>query len=135
MKPLEILNKHNLKGTGCRLGIIELMLHSVHPLSENEIRTALNGNYDRTTFYRSFKTLEEHRIVHKVVVDNQIVKYELDSTITKRKRHAHFYCNSCKTVQCLDGVEVPNPVLPEGYRVSEIELIVKGECSRCGGDR
>ena len=79
MKAVDILNHHNLKRTSCREGIIEVVMAAKQALSENEIRERLAGNYDRTTFYRSFKTLEEHKIIHKIVVDNQLVKYALDN--------------------------------------------------------
>lgn len=131
MKAANILNNHNLKCTGCREGIIDVILSANQALSENEIREQLVGNYDRTTFYRSFKTLEEHKIVHKIVVDNQIVKYELDNSVTRKKKHAHFYCNCCKAVHCLDSVEIPQPTIPEGYDVQELELVVKGKCKKC----
>ena len=78
MSPIDILNRHNLKRTSCREGIIEVIMTANEALSENEIRERLSGNYDRTTFYRSFKTLEEYKIIHKIVVDNQLVKYALD---------------------------------------------------------
>ena len=74
------------------------MIVSGNALSENEIRDSLGGNFDRTTFYRSFKTFEEHRIIRKIVVDNQLVKFELDNSLTSKKEHAHFYCNRCKKV-------------------------------------
>ena len=67
MEPIDILNNHNLKRTSCREGILEVVMAANQALSENEIKEQLAGNYDRTTFYRSFKTLEEHRIIHKIV--------------------------------------------------------------------
>lgn len=131
MKAVDILNKHKLKRTSCREGIIEVVMSAGSALSESEIRDRLVGNYDRTTFYRSFKTLEQCNIIHKIVVDNQIIKYELDNSITSKKEHAHFYCNNCKTIQCLDGIEITMPVLPDGYKIQELELILKGECTQC----
>ena len=131
MEPAEVLNQHKLKRTSCREGIIHAIMTSNNALSENEIRNKLEGNYDRTTFYRSFKTLEEHRIIHKIVVDNQLVKYALDNSITSKKEHAHFYCNKCERVQCLDSIVIPHLDLPSGYRVAEIELIIKGLCGQC----
>ncbi|MFW6290648.1 MAG: hypothetical protein ACOC0R_06735 [Mariniphaga sp.] len=68
MEPDKILHQHNLKRTGCREGIIEVLAAAEHPLSESEIRESLNENFDRTTFYRSFKTLLENKILHKIVV-------------------------------------------------------------------
>lgn len=131
MKAIDILNNHSLKRTSCREGIIEIMLNANKALSEVEIRESLTGNYDRTTFYRSFKTLEEHNIIHKIVIDNQIVKYALDTSIIHKKGHAHFFCNECHTVQCLESVTLQNVELPEGYTEEETEIIIKGTCVNC----
>jgi Fur family ferric uptake transcriptional regulator len=131
MTAVEILNKHKIKRTSCREGIIEVVMSSNQALSENEIRERLAGNYDRTTFYRSFKTLEEKNIIHKIVVDNQLVKYALDNAITRKAEHTHFYCNRCKTVKCLENVPVHRYSLPEGYSDDEIEVIIKGTCAVC----
>ena len=131
MKAVDILNNHNLKRTSCREGIIKIVMNTNQALSENEIREQLVGNYDRTTFYRSFKTLEEHKIIHKIVVDNQLVKYALDNTVTHKNEHAHFYCNECNAVQCMDNVPVQKYQLPEGYTDLETEVIIKGKCASC----
>ena len=131
MKPKDILNSHHLKRTSCREGIIDVIMQSEKALSEPEIRERLVGNYDRTTFYRSFKTLEESSIVHKIVVDNQLVKYALDNSVTHKKQHAHFYCLHCGAVRCLSEVEIEIPSLPEGYSGSEMEVVIKGTCKNC----
>ncbi len=132
MEAIEVLFAHNLKRTSCRQGIIEVIMKANKALSENEVRERLAGNYDRTTFYRSFKTLEEYRIIHKIVVDNQLVKYALDNSVTRKNEHAHFYCNECNAVLCLDSVPVVQPVLPDGYTSQETEVIIKGTCALCG---
>ena len=131
MEPLEILQVHKLKRTACREGILSMMLESGHALSENDIKDKLSSNFDRTTFYRSFKTLLEKRIIHKIVVDNQVVKYALDNSITHKNNHAHFYCKQCDSVICLDDVSVGEPQVPQGFEASETEIIIKGVCSNC----
>ncbi len=131
MKPLEVLHSHNLKRTSCREGILSVIMNARQALSEQEIREQLAGTFDRTTFYRSFKTLLESHIIHKIVVDNQLVKYALDNSITRKREHAHFFCKGCETVTCLDSVPVDPPNLPEGYVASETEVIIKGFCARC----
>ena len=131
MEAVELLNRHNLKRTACREGIIEVVMKADQALSVNEIRERLAGNYDRTTFYRSFKTLEEHKIIHKIVVDNQLVKYALDNTITHKIEHAHFYCVSCNTVECMDSIPVQKYHLPDGYSDDGAEVIIKGRCAIC----
>ncbi len=126
-----ILHKHNLKSTGCREGILSVIYNAGHPLSENEIREKLGGNYDRTTFYRSFKTLRENSIIHKIVIDNQLVKYALDNTVTSKQSHVHFYCETCESVKCLDMVPAGIPELPEGFLAYKTEIIIKGCCNIC----
>ncbi|QGY43979.1 transcriptional repressor [Maribellus comscasis] len=131
MGPLEILQEHNLKRTACREGILSMMLESGLALSENEIKDELSGHFDRTTFYRSFKTLLEKKIIHKIVVDNQRVKYALDNSLTHKSKHAHFYCKECDSVICLDDIPVNEPEVPQGFEASETEIIIKGVCSTC----
>lgn len=131
MKPSEVLAFHNLKRTACREGIIKAIAGAGSALSEDEIRTNLEGHFDRTTFYRSFKTLEEKKIIHKIVVDSLVVKYALDNSITHKTEHAHFYCKQCEAVQCLDNIAIQTPVLPQGYAFSEAEFIIKGFCINC----
>ncbi|MBK8808518.1 MAG: transcriptional repressor [Bacteroidales bacterium] len=120
-----------MKRTSCREGILEVILEANQALSEHEIRERLQGNYDRTTFYRSFKTLEESKIIHKIVVDNLLVKYAIDISATNKHKHAHFYCNECNKVVCLDSVAIQKPILPDGYSEVETEMIIKGVCKYC----
>ncbi len=127
----DILANHNLKRTSCREGIIKVVMDSSEALSENEIRDKLAGNYDRTTFYRSFKTLVEKEIIHKIVIENQLVKYALSTKITKKEDHVHFYCNECHRVKCMETVPVALYVLPEGYTSEDTEVLIKGVCDKC----
>lgn len=131
MKAIEVLYRNNLKRTSCREGIIDVMMLANQALSENEIRAQLKGNYDRTTFYRSFKTLEEHKIMHKIVVDNQTIKYALDDTIIHKSKHAHFYCYDCHSVKCLESVGIEKISLPDGYTEAATEILIKGLCPVC----
>jgi Fur family transcriptional regulator, ferric uptake regulator len=131
MKPQEVLQSHDLKRTACREGILSVMLDSGQALSENEIRDELDANFDRTTFYRSFKTLLEKSIIHKIVVDNQVIKYAIDNSVTFKNKHAHFYCRKCDTVFCLDDVPFNEPEIPQGYQASETDVIIKGMCRIC----
>ncbi|MBN2668245.1 MAG: transcriptional repressor [Bacteroidales bacterium] len=131
MKPIEILHQYQLKRTSCREGILSVIINHNEALSENEIRDQLESHYDRTTFYRAFKTLIESKIVHKIVVDNQLVKYALDNHITQKKEHAHFYCEACHAVLCLETTPLPKPNLPNGFQANNFEYVIKGLCKKC----
>ena len=69
----QILKLHNLKNTGCRKFIISELLNNDSALSENEIKKALPDLFDRVTFYRSLKTLEEKSIIHRIVLHDSTV--------------------------------------------------------------
>lgn len=129
-KASELLRRHALKRTSCREGIINLMMTAGVALSEHEIRIALAGSYDRTTFYRSFKTLEESGIIHKIVLDSQKIRYAL-AVREPEFQHAHFHCNTCQTVRCLEQVSMPSIELPQDYLVAETEIIFHGLCPFC----
>ena len=129
--PTTILTEHNIVRTSCREGIIGAMLKAAKPLKEQEIRDNIQGNYDRSTFYRSFKTLEQKKIIHRIVVDHQTVLYALDPKLTNGTNHAHFYCEKCNQVRCLEDHVVKNPELPEGFKAVNTELIIRGFCDDC----
>lgn len=131
MKPEKVLHEHNLKRTGCREGIISVLNEAGQPLSENEIRNRLAGNFDRTTFYRSFKILQQNHILHKIVVNNQLVKYGIGNPVTNPVYHAHFYCTSCDGIKCLEPLPVDLSGVPGEYLVQETEIIIKGLCDQC----
>ena len=131
MKPEKVLSEHNLKRTGCREGILNVIISAEAALSEHEIRQHLDGNYDRTTFYRSFRTLEDKKIIHKVVVDDHTVKYAFGKIKDPGHPHAHFYCNHCNLVKCLEKTEPARPDIPEGFTVQTTEMIIKGICISC----
>jgi Fur family ferric uptake transcriptional regulator len=131
MRAQDILHKHNLIRTSCRQSIIDTIVNSGYAISEDEIKHKAEGTYDRTTFYRSFKTLIENNIIHKIVVDNQLVKYAITENNPVIQKHIHFYCSQCGIVECLPDAEVNTPKLPNGYKLVQTELIVKGFCDKC----
>ena len=131
MKARDILHKHNLVRTSCRQSILDIIANSEHAISEDEIKKMVEATYDRTTFYRSFKTLIEKNIIHKIVVDNQVIKYALNDEGKTTGKHVHFYCNHCDTVECLPDIEIETPPLPDGYKEIETELVIKGSCKNC----
>lgn len=131
MDPVSILHQHKLSSTSCREGILMVILAAGKPLTEQEIKDRLEGNYDRSTFYRSFRVLEDKGILHKIVINSQVVTFALNPELTDRENHAHFYCESCDSVRCLDEHIVTNPILPSGYEALTTEMIIKGLCDEC----
>ncbi len=131
MEASEILKECNLKCTDCRSGILDALIHSGVALSENEIKAAQNDSYDRTTFYRSFKTLLEHGVLHKITIDTE-VKYILSKDKdAKPENHYHFYCLYCGKVFCMHSIPDQLLKLPKDFTSEFTDLIVKGCCASC----
>lgn len=129
-----LLQNHNLRSTSCRQGIIEILGKVREALSEQEIKTLLEAHYDRTTIYRSFKTLVENHLIHKIVVDHQVVKYALNLKPDASHDHVHFYCNECEKLVCIESEENEKIALPSGFKADETEIIVKGKCENCNDE-
>jgi Fur family ferric uptake transcriptional regulator len=134
MEATDILRLHNIKKTPGRLAIIRALQESILPLSENDIKVKMNDFYDRVTFYRNIQTLSTLGVIHKIVIDNTLVKYGLnfcDNGHHHQNEHAHFYCEDCQEVICLKQVSIPQINLPGSYKVTDKDFILKGKCEHC----
>jgi len=127
----EILHENDLLRTPCRQEIVQAIINSPMPLSEEEIKDSISGNFDRTTFYRTFKTLMAKGVIHKIVIDNTLVKYAITEKQNQPKRHAHFYCLNCGRVFCIPKINWEYTGLPESFKVEQAELLIKGYCTNC----
>lgn len=130
-KITEILQQNNLIRTSCREEIIKTIVESPTPLSEEEVKTAISSNFNRTTFYRTFKTLIAKEVIHKIVIDNTLIKYAITEKQNLTKQHAHFYCQSCSRVFCIPEVSWEYNGLPDYYKPEQAELLIKGYCTKC----
>lgn len=128
MRIEEILKKHNLKSTGCRKFILNELLNCGAALSENEIKQKLPDLFDRVTFYRSLKILEECTIIHRIVLPDSSVKYALNYTFSS---HAHFHCVECGSVICMDTDIVNLSSLPNGFTLNSMNVLLEGICPKC----
>ncbi|MBK5720569.1 transcriptional repressor [Dysgonomonas sp. Marseille-P4677] len=133
MNAEEILKYHKLKNTGCRKFIITALLQKDLALSENEIKQSLPDLFDRVTFYRSLKTLEEYKIIHRIVLHDAVVKYALNREILPEGDHAHFHCVKCDSVTCLETKLKSPTSLPDGFSVNSIDVLLEGTCPECKG--
>jgi Fur family ferric uptake transcriptional regulator len=127
----EILRKNDLVRTSCREEIVKAIASSATPLSEEEIKSSIKGNFDRTTFYRTFKTLIAKGIIHKIVIDNKLVRYAINQKKDTIKQHAYFFCLNCKKVFCVPEVQWDYSQLPDIYTATKTEFLIKGYCIKC----
>lgn len=131
MKASEIIQSAHLSRSVCRERIINVLLESKSALSEQEIKAALKDQFDRTSVYRTFKTLIENGILHQIPIEKGLVKYAVNNEHKDLQHHAHFYCQDCGKVVCMDQ-PIPTTLLNlNGFSISTAELILKGTCPDC----
>lgn len=130
MEASEYLSKYNISRTAIREKLLNILYQSDQALSSKEIEKKLEDDIDRVTLYRSIRLFEEKHIIHKIVIDDQTIKYKL---INPRKgtTHPHFHCIECDKVLCLPDAPLQNCNLPEGFSVQTQNTILEGTCQNC----
>lgn len=129
----ETIRNRGERVTSGRVQILAMLLAEQRAVSHHEIEERLQGKHrlDRVTLYRVLEWLNENGYVHRVVGDDRVWRFRVNTDINSHQ-HAHFVCTRCTRVICLDDMkaEYDRP-LPAGYRSQQIELTVKGLCAEC----
>ena len=140
----EILQEHQLRITQGRCDVIRFFLQSSYALSAKDLENQL-PQYDRVTLYRTLHTFIEKGILHLIPHDGGLAYFGLSEPVRQQlsasapdaccepyyQDHIHFTCTACGRTECLPDHMVPEVVLPQGYRIEEVDLLVKGHCQSC----
>lgn len=89
---------------------------------------------DKVTLYRTLKTFEEKKLIHRIDDGTGSMKYALCKETCQcnpEDLHIHFLCSDCGKTYCLDDIAVPQIQLPGGFSLESLNLIVKGKCANC----
>ncbi len=123
-------NELGIRTTPLRDELTSLFLN--HPgvaFSETEINDMVDGKFDRTSIYRSVKTLLEKVFIHKIICENGVLKYAHPQQHDVVIHHPHFQCTPGGKVSCLEEYPIAPVPLPTGYNAHTINLLVRGNCS------
>ncbi len=130
-----ILKEHDLRYTSCREEVLDKFLQQDFALSHADLEANVSEHFDRVTVYRTLRTFLDAGLIHKVLDDEGITKYALCrqhcSLHEHHHEHVHFKCTSCGLTNCLDNVQIPSIILPNGYRATETNLLMQGVCANC----
>ncbi len=121
------------RATRPRIEVLAVLLAAPRALTHREIeRHAKRAlDIDRVTVYRVLDWLVARGLAHRISGDDRVWRFNAAEDEHAR-RHAHFKCNGCGEVICLEkGVAARDVPVPAGYRSQEIELTVKGLCAGC----
>ena len=132
----ELMRKAELRVTPVRTAVLELFQWNNFALSEKDLELQLKNDCDRATIYRTIKTFMENGILHRVIDEDNVVKYALCAHDCKEvKRHAHehthFKCEQCGKTICLEDTPIQPVTLPAGFSQRESNLLILGVCADC----
>jgi Fur family ferric uptake transcriptional regulator len=130
-----LIRQQGLRSTAVRVRVLAFLLAQHSAVTHVQIESELNAHekVDRVTLYRTLEWLLEKNLAHKVVGVDRAWCFKANISETAHQHHAHFKCQRCAKVICLDQLRAAGqaPALPEGYRSTEIELTIKGLCAQC----
>lgn len=131
----ELLKKNQLSITDCRVKILELFNHAGTALAHSDIEKNTKEKFDRVTIYRTLQTFLEKGIIHAIpTVDNSVLYALCKDHCTAghhKDHHVHFICDNCGTTYCLESVEIPDIILPDGFHKTRTDVVVSGLCNKC----
>ena len=129
-----LVRQTGARTTRPRVEILAVLLAAERALSHNEVERRVNSTLgiDRVTVYRVLDWLGEHGLAHRIAGEDRVSRYNAVAH-TRSRSHAHFQCERCGTVICLDELGAgPRVRVPRGFVLHDIALTVKGFCARCG---
>jgi Fur family transcriptional regulator, ferric uptake regulator len=152
LTPREVLRAAKLRITGMRLALLEQLAAARQPATAQQIFDDLCTGAkrdkatrpDRVTVYRTLNTLVEAGLAHKVDPGDRVFRFSLtDHARCEGEKHdhehPHFVCDSCGTVECLEGAEVvvkSSPARAEAEhparrKVKQDRVVLHGTCETC----
>ena len=128
-----LLEEHDIKPTANRIVVAEALASSILPQSLAELERRIQ-TIDKSNIFRALTLFREQHLVHTIEGGNDGTRYELchsHSHDHDDDQHPHFYCEVCQQTYCLDGVEVPQLDVPQGFKIRSVNYIIKGICPHC----
>lgn len=129
------LDSRNIKPTAMRQLVFKVLAERKAAISLPELEKTFE-KADKSTLYRTLKTFEESKIIHKIDDGTGAVKYALCHEACEcepEDLHVHFICSHCKNTYCLNEIPIPEINLPVDFTLESVNMVVKGICMNCQG--
>jgi len=130
----KLINK-NLKPTAMRELVLDALMEQRVAVSLSDLEKMFD-KVDKTTLYRTLKTFEENKLIHSIDDGTGSIKYALcaeNCQCNPHDLHVHFFCTKCNHTYCLNETPIPAVLLPNGFEMKTINMVVKGVCPNCKG--
>jgi len=131
----DLLTKTNTKMTEARNRMLNIILENESPITASDLHKKLSAesSADLATVYRSLKVFTEKGLARAVNIDSDTVYYE--KACEHNPLHAHFYCENCGKVECLDPFGFNESAafmkMAKDKEINTVELVLKGRCTKC----
>lgn len=128
-----LLREAGARVTQPRIGVLATLLDAPRALTHHEVEQRVRRALpvDRVTVYRVLDWLVSNRLAHRIAGDDRVWRFNAVAG-GHADEHAHFKCNDCGRVICLEDVATPRRIaLPAGYRSQQVDVTVKGLCAAC----
>ncbi len=150
--PRDILRHAKLRITDMRIALLDQLAAARQPASAQQIFDDLCAaakrdkatRPDRVTVYRTLNTLVQAMLAHKVDPGDRVFRFSLTDHARCEGQehdhaHPHFVCDSCGTVECLEGSQVvvksppprPDAVSAARRKVKQDGVVLHGTCETC----
>lgn len=130
-----LLKKHGLRITESRLSILSQFQNASSALSSQHLIEVFAEQFDRTSIFRTLNAFEEKGIIHSIPNTERGTLFALCGSECSEEshthEHAHFTCQNCKKVYCIDLKEEPVFKVPVGFVLEDSNIIMKGLCKTC----
>ena len=130
---VRLLEEHGIKPTANRIVVARALASSMLPQSLAELERRIS-TIDKSNVFRALTHFREHHLVHAIEGSSDGTKYELchsHSHDHDDDQHPHFFCEICQQTYCLEGMELPEVMLPPGFELHAVNYMIKGICPHC----
>jgi Fe2+ or Zn2+ uptake regulation protein len=124
------LRQHGIRPLQMRVAIYDYLLkHNIHPTVETIYQELIvtHPGMSKTTIYNVLDLLYEHKVINKVSIEEREMRYDADVS-----EHAHFRCTTCNKIFDIRQMSLPQPQVPVGFTVNDIQINIDGTCPDCG---
>lgn len=130
---LRLMEHHGVKATANRILIAGALSRAGRPMSMGELEDTLE-TVDKSVISRTLSLFREQHLVHVIEDGGDGVRYELCHSHHEDHdddTHVHFHCESCGRTFCLEDIPVPEVSVPDGFKASSVNYMIKGICPDC----
>lgn len=91
---------------------------------------------DKVTLYRVLDWLVAQGLAHSVTGSDRVRRFgAAGEAHAAHHAHAHFECDDCGRLFCLDTVDASAPALPPSFEAGRVDVTVHGRCAACASER